>query len=58
MSGLSVFDAPALFEVKPGPYRPLAEGDFAPWAPPGADVEAFELLHRWETLAAATAPRG
>lgn len=58
--GLRVFDATALFEVKPGPYRPLAEDDFAPWAPRDGAPEAFELLRRWEALAAApaTAPRG
>jgi len=31
------------FETKPGPYRPLADKDFAPWAPAegSADAEAY-----------------
>ena len=30
-----------LFEVKPGPYRPTGENDFAAWAPPeGATASA------------------
>ncbi len=54
-----MFDT-ALFEVKPGPFRPLPEDDFAPWAPRDDTSEASELLRRWEALAAplATAPRG
>ncbi len=45
-----------LFELKPGPYRPLADKDFAPWAPPEGDAGAAELEawyrtarpgHRW-----------
>jgi cupin fold WbuC family metalloprotein len=39
-----------LFEVKPGPYRPLTEKDFAPWAPVQGSAEAAELLGSWETL--------
>jgi len=33
----------AMLEVKPGPYVPLASGDFATWAPPegSSDVPAF-----------------
>jgi len=31
---LAVLESPAvLLEVKPGPYRPAAPGEFAPWAP-------------------------
>ena len=49
----------ALFEVKPGPYHPLGELDFAPWAPREGTAAAGELLRRWEALAAAaSAPRG
>jgi len=35
-----------LFELKPGPYVPLEDKDFASWAPPegGEDAAAFE---RW-----------
>jgi cupin fold WbuC family metalloprotein len=37
-----------LFEVKPGPYRPLVEKDFAPWAPREGTSEASEVLKSWE----------
>ena len=37
----------ALFEVKPGPYAPLADKDFAPWAPPADGPEAQTLLAAW-----------
>jgi cupin fold WbuC family metalloprotein len=37
-----------LFEVKPGPYRPLVEKDFAAWAPREGTPEAFEVLKSWE----------
>ncbi len=36
-----------LFEVKPGPYRPLAENDFAPWAPREGTPEAHKALTAW-----------
>ncbi len=32
-----------LFEVKPGPYAPLRDKDFAPWAPPEGRPEAAGL---------------
>ena len=32
-----------LFELKPGPYRPLADKDFAPWAPAEGTDGASEL---------------
>lgn len=38
-----------LFEVKPGPYRPTGENDFAAWAPkegaPGADTFVEWMVH-------------
>ncbi len=38
-----------LFEVKPGPYRPTGENDFATWAPkegaPGADAFVEWMAH-------------
>lgn len=38
-----------LFEVKPGPYRPTGENDFATWAPkegaPGADAFVKWMAH-------------
>ena len=57
---VSLAEGTALFEVKPGPYRPLGEGDFAPWAPRDDTAGAAALLRRWEALAAAAAltPRG
>jgi cupin fold WbuC family metalloprotein len=39
-----------MFEIKPGPYRPLTEKDFAPWAPPEGDPAAASLLARWTAL--------
>lgn len=49
-----------LFEVKPGPYRPLVEKDFAPWAPREGTPEAQRVLKEWErrVLARPEAPRG
>ena len=41
----------ALFEVKPGPYTPITDKDFAPWAPPEGAAECSELLARWEVVA-------
>jgi len=32
-----------LFEVKPGPYTPLDDKDFAPWAPPEGEPAAAAL---------------
>jgi len=32
------------FEVKPGPYQPAADKDFAPWAPPEDDPAAPAYL--------------
>ncbi len=57
---VSLAEGTALFEVKPGPYRPLRESDFAPWAPRDDTAGAAALLRRWEALAAAAAltPRG
>jgi cupin fold WbuC family metalloprotein len=36
-----------MFEVKPGPYRPLVEKDFAPWAPREGTPDAAERLKSW-----------
>ena len=33
-----------IFEVKPGPYRPATDKDFAPWAPPEYSLEAPAFL--------------
>lgn len=35
------------FEVKPGPWEPHTDKQFAPWAPPEGDPRALPLLERW-----------
>lgn len=35
-----------IFEVKPGPYAPLADKDFAAWAPAEGDARAAALAER------------
>jgi cupin fold WbuC family metalloprotein len=37
-----------LFEVKPGPFRPLEDKDFAPWAPAEGSAAAADLLASWQ----------
>lgn len=39
-----------LFEVKPGPYEPLTDKDFAPWAPAEGDERSHLLRTRWQAL--------
>ncbi|HEX5339530.1 MAG TPA: WbuC family cupin fold metalloprotein [Gammaproteobacteria bacterium] len=39
-----------VLEVKPGPYAPTVEQDFAAWAPPEADARAAEF-ERWYKMA-------
>lgn len=38
-----------IFEVKPGPYSPIAPEDFATWAPPEGDAAAEGLVIWYET---------
>ena len=33
-----------LYEVKPGPYTPLSDKDFAPWSPPDSSPEKADFL--------------
>lgn len=40
-----------LFEIKPGPYVPLTDKDFAPWAPPEGS-QACRRFVRWFSGAA------
>ncbi len=49
-----------LFEIKPGPFRPMEEKDFAPWAPREGASGARDVLELWEkTLGGAVSdPRG
>ncbi len=39
-----------LFEVKPGPYEPLTDKDFAPWAPAEDDRKSQRTLTQWQAL--------
>lgn len=40
------------FEVKPGPWDPASDKEFAPWAPPEQDREAAcALLAQWKAAA-------
>jgi cupin fold WbuC family metalloprotein len=41
-----------MFEVKPGPYTPVSDKDFAPWAPPEGAEETAALLARWRAAVA------
>ena len=38
-----------MFEVKPGPYSPLEDKDFAAWAPPEGDARAPDWVRWFET---------
>lgn len=46
-----------LFEVKPGPYRPLGDKDFAPWSPSEGAAAAAGELERWRRLVRGDAGR-
>ncbi|MGV8042657.1 MAG: WbuC family cupin fold metalloprotein [Thermoanaerobaculaceae bacterium] len=39
-------------EIKPGPFRPLTDKDFAPWSPPEGDPAAPALVEAWSRLTA------
>lgn len=39
-----------LFEVKPGPYEPITDKDFAPWAPSEGDMKSQSVLLFWKGL--------
>jgi cupin fold WbuC family metalloprotein len=39
-----------VLEVKPGPFRPLTDKDFAPWSPAEGGPHAAILLWEWERL--------
>ncbi len=38
-----------MFEVKPGPYSPIEDKDFASWAPPEGDARASDWVGWFET---------
>lgn len=39
-----------IFEVKPGPYSPISDKDFAPWAPGEKDAKAKEYLAKLQRM--------
>lgn len=41
-----------VLEVKPGPFRPLTDKDFAPWSPREGDPAAPSLVETWSRLTA------
>ena len=49
-SVVSLLPATVMFEVKPGPYLPLSDKDFAHWAPPEGDAECGHFVE-WYTAA-------
>lgn len=40
----SLHSGTVLFEVKQGPYEPLSDKDFAPWAPPEGDPQVQRFV--------------
>lgn len=40
-------DWAVVYEIKPGPWAPATDKEFADWAPPEGDPRAPELLARW-----------
>lgn len=38
------------YEVKPGPWEPASDKDFAEWAPPEGDATCAALVAEWERL--------
>jgi cupin fold WbuC family metalloprotein len=47
---LSLDPGAVIFEVKHGPYAPIAEADYAPWSPP-ADTPDVTSLLAWYAIA-------
>ena len=47
-----------VLEVKPGPFRPLTDKDFAPWSPPEGDPDAASLVAAWSALTSAAEEGG
>lgn len=43
-------DISVCYEVKPGPWEPASDKDFAGWAPEEATEEARLLVREWEAL--------
>lgn len=47
---LALTDVSVCYEVKPGPWEPASDKDFAAWAPAEGDPAAGAFLHRMEAL--------
>jgi len=47
---LALSDVSVCYEVKPGPWEPASDKDFAAWAPAEGDPAAGETLKSWEAL--------
>jgi len=43
-AAISLASGSVFFEAKPGPYQPVSDKDFAPWAPPEGSPEASAYL--------------
>lgn len=48
-SVVSLAPGTIMFEVKPGPYQPIDDKDFAAWAPPEGDPRARDWVRWFET---------
>jgi cupin fold WbuC family metalloprotein len=44
---VAVTDRVVCYEVKPGPWEPSSDKEFAQWAPKEGEPEAAEFLQRW-----------
>ena len=47
---LALSDVSVCYEVKPGPWEPASDKDFAAWAPAEGDPAVGETLKGWEAL--------
>lgn len=48
-SVVSLAPGAIMFEIKPGPYSPIEDKDFAAWAPPEGDSRTPDWVHWFET---------
>lgn len=46
---VSLMPGTVMFEIKPGPYSPVDDKDFAPWAPAEGDADASAWVRWFET---------
>lgn len=53
---VSLASGTVLFEIKPGPYVPLTDKDFAQWAPPEGDERCRQFASWFGTAAVAEFP--